>query len=130
MPSWFINALWTLAAGFILVVTGCFIAGMVSEARKIGEIRRGKSKPMTLGDTNESALELFSRGLMTMNELRDMMQVDGETLTAWQRENICQSATGNANVNVVGDNNVVTTFYADGEPYLTIPEPYGTEERK
>lgn len=102
MPSWFIDALWTLAAGFILVVTGCFIAGMVSEARKIGETRRGESKPMMFEDTNESALELFIR----------------------------QSATGNASVNVVGDNNVVTTFYADDEPYVTIPEPYGTEERK
>lgn len=103
MPSWFVNALWTLAAGFILVVTGCFIAGMVSEARKIGETGRGESKPMTFEDTNESALELFSRGLMTMSELRDMMRVDEKT---------------------------VTTFYADDEPYVTIPEPYGTEERK
>lgn len=73
MPSWFINTLLLEAAGFILMVAGCFVAGMVSEAREIcaeramekrreederkREAELKKQSSMLLGDTNESAWE-------------------------------------------------------------------------
>lgn len=150
MPSWFINTLLLEASGFILVVAGCFVAGVVSEALEVAEAKEKERKRVTterfaqmftemnnhkrerdearltvLGDTNETAWELFYRGVMTPNEAR--------------------SATSCAEADEVIES---TVFYADDVPYMSTPDteyritrlwdgtqviehlPYGTTERK
>ena len=127
MPSWFINTLLLEAAGFIFVVTGCFVAGMVSEARKIcaeramekrREAELKEQSSTVLGDTNESAWELCRRGVLSINETRERMRQS----TVFYADNVPYVITDGAKYRI-------TRFMVDGPDVIEYP-PYGTVERK
>lgn len=144
MPSWVIDILLTEAAVFILVMTGCFVAGMVYEAirqryerwsHELADMPYGKLEAMAFGrsacgypfgmvaDELDRRSMSFQRGTMTTNEWRGMMQASPEEVAEFQRENIrrANSAEG-------------AMFYADNSAYTVVtryvPPPYGTTERK
>lgn len=151
MLSWVTFTLLAGAAVSSIVVTGCFLMGFSDEWRQATRERQAKElssmdyqticdmfwnnrirgdypselvrdeyhkrrKEREEREKSERDLAWRLSGIMTPNEMRAAMQVnqasDGSTITAVQ-------------TNVVGN-----TFYSDGEPYLTIPETYGTDERR
>lgn len=145
MPNWFINTLLLEAAGFILVVTGCFVAGMASEALKVTEAKEKERKRVAtkqfarmfteadrrkreaelkkqsstvLGDTNESAWELCSRGVLSVNEARERMRQP----TVFYADDVPYVIMDGARYRI-------TRFMVDGPDVIEYP-PYGTVERK
>lgn len=112
-----------------------FVAGCVYEcAHELREKKRAK-KIERKEKRREVVANMFDHGLLTSNEVRSICN-----------DHVQVAYTGS--VNVVGDNNTVsTTFYADNVQYLQIsqasdgstinavqtieiPPPYGTEERR
>ena len=154
MLSWVTFTLLAGAAVSSIVVTGCFLMGFSDEWKQATRERQAKELSsmdyQTICDMfwnnrirgdypselvrdeyhkrrkEHEELETFQRlnGMMTLNEMRTMMW---HAPTATVQVN---QAGGDSSITAVQTNVVGNTFYSDGEPYLTIPETYGTDERR
>ena len=86
--------------------------------------RRRKEKEEREKEECERDLAFRLSGMMTPNEMRTMMRHD-PTVTVQVNQ-----ASDGSTITAVQTNVTGNTFYSDGEPYLTIPETYGTDERR
>ena len=108
MPSWLIDIAFLEAAGIILVVTGCFVAGVISGFMEIAEAEKANRKRAS----KERYSQMFTE-MKRSTERRDQMLAKAESWSSSVTE--------------------PTTFYADNVAYYTeVIEypPYGTTERR
>lgn len=99
---------------------GCYPSELIRDEYH----RRRKEKEEREKEECERDLAFRLSGMMTPNEMRTMMWHD-PTVTVQVNQ-----ASGDSSITAVQTNVVGDTFYSDGEPYLTIPETYGTDERR
>lgn len=154
MLSWVAFALLAGAAVSSVVVTGCFLMGFSNEWEQVKREQQTKElaamEYQTISDMfwNDHLMAGYPRalirdeyhrrrkekeerdlafrlsGMMTPNEMRTTMRHD-PTVTVQVNQASDDSTITAVQTNVTGN-----IFYSDGEPYLTIPETYGTDERR
>lgn len=114
MPSWLIDIVFLEAAGIILVVTGCFVAGAISGFIEIAEAERANRRHAA----EERYAQMFTEMKRSVERYDQMLRCEQVLAKA---ESWSSSVTE------------PTTFYADNVAYYTeVIEypPYGTTERR
>ena len=157
MPSWFINIAFLEAAGIILVVTGCFVAGAISgfvevvEAEKADRIRASKERHAQMFTEMKRSVERSDQMLRCEQMLanseswsRPLPTHETDGLTPWPTANnecellsccfdlATESTTlyaDNVDYAVAPDAEYRITMYWDGRQVIEYP-PYGTTERR
>lgn len=107
MPSWFIDMAFLEAAGIILVVTGCFVAGMISGFMEIAEAEKANSRRAS----KERYAQMFTEAKRTVERCDQMLRCEQMLAKAERGSRCCSdSVTGS------------TTFYADNVAYMIVPD--------
>ena len=157
MPSWFINIAFLEAAGIILVVTGCFVAGVISGFVEVAEVEKANRRRAD----RERYAQTLTEAKRTVERCDQMLRCEQmiakaesgsrplsmhETggLTPWLTKNNERDLLRCCSDSVTGpatfyEDNVVYTIvpgvdyrimtYWDGTQVIEYP-PYGTTERK
>jgi len=104
MPSWLIDVAFLEAAGIILVVTGCFVAGVISGFMEIAEAEKANRRRAS----KERYAQVFTEAKRTVERCDQMLRCEQELAKAesWPRSDT-----------------EPTTFYADNTHYTIFPFP-------
>lgn len=111
MPSWFIDIAFLEAAGIILVVTGCFVAGVISGFMEIAEAEKANRRRI--------AKERYAQ-----NNVRDLLRCCSDSVTGsttFYADNVAYM--------IVPDVDYRIATYWDGTQVIEY-QPHETTERR
>lgn len=126
MPSWLIDVAFLEAAGIILVVTGCFVAGAISGFVEIADAEKANRRRTA----EEWYGQMFTEAKMTVERCDQMLRCEQVLAKAESgsrslstHETDCAANNGRDLLRCCSDSvTEPTTFYADNVVYTIAPD--------